>query len=371
MKKISWIAIIGFVLAALLANGAPQPLASPVVPAVAECDCSNLEVLQIELRNAIRLQQAFRNKIPELRAKGTDSSQNALKVFAEGEARRGLESIPDYKGPKEFDYVTWGSNQRTFNFKKEELCRMADSAKTELDKAVAASACDGIGEALRAHEQVHEKLCLSIGYPPYVAMHGADRAQEEVEAYGAQIAVLRAEIAKVLEHSNFRIEFESNTRIQFPPNPAVVMTEIIDNRGVVPMSRAAVSGDLIKLDGEGKQIMNATIEGNCRFTGGLPHTLTVRGSIETDGVEAQIRLTTEGQGPSLKVECTVPGVGKGYGMSMPVTLKSDNVPVINLPLKNGAEQVWDQSTGEAAKMIAQSGAKMSGQAKIRLIFCEK
>ena len=191
MKRFLLVTIIGFILAALAANGAPPPLASSVVPAMAECDCSHLKALQVELRNALRLQQAFRNKIPELRGKGTDSSQNALKVFAEGEARRGLEAIPDYKGPKEFDYVTWGSNQRTFNFPKKDLCRMADSAKVELDKAVAASACAGIGNALRAHEQVHENLCLSIGYPPYVAMHGADRAQEEVDAYGAQIAVLR------------------------------------------------------------------------------------------------------------------------------------------------------------------------------------
>jgi hypothetical protein len=58
MKKCLLVTVIGFVLAAIAAIGAPQPLASPAAPAQAECDCSNLKVLQIELRNALLLQQA-------------------------------------------------------------------------------------------------------------------------------------------------------------------------------------------------------------------------------------------------------------------------------------------------------------------------
>jgi hypothetical protein len=195
MRKFLWIlAIAGFVVGGLMllsdvlaGNGAPQPAGS----AQAECDCSHLKVLQIELRNAIRLQQAFRNKIAELRTMNGDTAQGALKAFAQGEARRGLEPIPSYKGPSEFDYSPWGENQRTFNFPTEQLCRMSDSATVEFDKAVAASACAGIGKALRAHEEVHGNMCRSLGYQGYLAMHGADRAQEEVEAYGAQIKVLR------------------------------------------------------------------------------------------------------------------------------------------------------------------------------------
>ena len=209
MKRFLWIlTIVGSVIcglfllsSALAANDAPQTLASRPASAQSECDCSHLKTLQIELRNAIRLQQAFRNKIAELRTMNGDSAQVALKVFAEGEARRGLEAVPGYKGPSEFDYSPWGENQRTFNFPTERLCGMSDSAKVKLDQAVAASACDGIGKALRAHEGVHGNMCRSIGYKAYLGMHGADRAQEEVEAYEAQIKVLRAEIAKVLERA--------------------------------------------------------------------------------------------------------------------------------------------------------------------------
>ena len=194
MKKSLWISITGstisglILLSVVLAANHPRQPAGSAAPA--ECDCSHLKELQIELRNAIRLQAAFRNKIAELRTMNGDSAQIALKGFAQGEARRGLEKIPNYTGPSEFDYSPWGENQRTFNFPNEKLCGMSDSATVEFDKAVAASACAGIGKALRAHEDVHGNMCRSVGYKAYLGMHGADRAQEEVEAYGAQIKVL-------------------------------------------------------------------------------------------------------------------------------------------------------------------------------------
>lgn len=208
MKKFLWILTIagsvisGLILLAgvLAANGAPQPVGSPAA-AQAECDCSNLKVLQIELRNALRLQQAFRNKIPELRTMNKGESTIAVKQFAEGEARRGLEPIPDYKGPDHVDYYPWGRDLYDRTGTKhtvEKLCSMQVSAKAELDKAVAASACTGIGAALEAHENWHGNFCRTIGFVPYEEMHGADRAQEEAEAYDKQIAVLRAEIARVL-----------------------------------------------------------------------------------------------------------------------------------------------------------------------------
>lgn len=369
MKKFLWITVIGSVVAALAANGAPQPLAAPASLAQAPCDCSKLKTLQIELRNALRLQQAFRNKIAELRTMNGDSAQGALKVFAEGEARRGLETIPDYKGPSEFDYVPWGQNQRTFNFPNEQLCGMSNSAREKFDQAVAASGCPGIGAALRAHEEVHHNRCRSSGYKAYLGMHGADRAQEEVEAYGAQIKVLRAEIAKVLEHANVRIETETNSRLEMPPNPLYTAL-VVENRAVVPMTSVSVSGEVIKFDGEGKQTNDAKVEGHCKFTGGLPFTLTLRGSIETDGLEAQIRLAVQGTHPSMFMECTTPQ-GKGHGMSIPVNVSGGTIPVMNLPLENGAEKVFDQSTGEGAKMMAGSGVRITGTSKIRLIFCEK
>jgi hypothetical protein len=165
-----------------------------------ECDCSKLKALQIELRNATHLQEAFRNKIPELRGKGKDSSQSAFETFAKGEARRGLESIPGYKGPLYVEYYPWGrglsEDADRSMYKPAELCRMIDSSAKDLTEAKKASACAGIGAALQAHENWHISFCTTIGFLPYEEMHGADRAQEEVEAYGAQIKVLR----DILDH---------------------------------------------------------------------------------------------------------------------------------------------------------------------------
>ena len=67
MKRILLMTIVGSALAALAAIGAPQPLASPAAIAKGECDCGSLEALQIELSNAVGLQQAFQGKIAGLR----------------------------------------------------------------------------------------------------------------------------------------------------------------------------------------------------------------------------------------------------------------------------------------------------------------
>jgi hypothetical protein len=209
MNKFLWITTVGSLISGFIllpgilgANGASQPLGSPTAAAQAECNnCSHLNVLQIELRNALRLQQAFRNKIPELRAKGKDSSQSAFEAFAKGEAQRGLEEIPNYKGPKHVDYYPWGrwhsEDPSISKLTADSLCRMLDSSAKELKEAKEASACAGIAAALQAHENWHINFCTTIGFKPYEEMHAADRAQEEVEAYGAQIEVLRAEIKKL------------------------------------------------------------------------------------------------------------------------------------------------------------------------------
>lgn len=182
------------------------PLASGfvVIPSCAaaqgECNCSHLKMLQIELRNALRLQQAFLNKIAELRAMGRNTSQVALKQFSQGEARQGIEPVPGYNGPSEFDYDSWGRtlyNREGTKHSNLELCGMTPYAMAQLYATIAASACQGIGWAIRAHEEVHVNFCNRIGFAPYEDMHGADRAQEEAEAYGAQIKVLRDTIAKL------------------------------------------------------------------------------------------------------------------------------------------------------------------------------
>jgi hypothetical protein len=210
MKKFLLVTFIGFVLAALAALGAPQPLVSPTaVLAQAECACKDLKTLQIELRNALRLQQAFHNKIPELRTMEIEGrkSMAELQRWSASDARRGLEELPGHSGAAQVDYKPWGDHLNyqddervTAKFTNEELCRRSDESAAALEEEKNKSACAGIAQAIQVHEDWHLNFCRTIGYRPYwLGMHGADRAQEEVEAYDKQIAVLRAEIAKVLK----------------------------------------------------------------------------------------------------------------------------------------------------------------------------
>ena len=203
MNTVLWVISLASLLTVMPIAGAPPPLASSASVMRPDCGCSNLDVLQIELHNAIQLQQAFRNKIPALRTMNQPTSGSALKSFAANEARRGLKVITDYHGPKEVDYYNHGSSlsdplHPPSTWSQEDLCRPEKSAADTLASAVNASACAGIGAALEAHEAWHRSFCMRIGFVPYFNMHGADRAQEEVEAYDAQIKVLR----DIIEHLN-------------------------------------------------------------------------------------------------------------------------------------------------------------------------
>ena len=341
-------------------------------PAVltSECNCSHLEVLQVELRNAQRLQEAFRNKIPELRGMSAGASMAELKRFAQTDARRDLESLPNYKGPGEVDYVAQGDllydpTHPRPNDTNEGLCRMSADAELSLQTAMQQAACDGIGKAIKAHEEVHHSSCLRRGYVNFFNMTGADRAQDEVDAYGAQISALRAEIAQVLERSQFTIITDVKTKTTVPQNP--LYTSVInENHSEIPTTRAGGTADKFRFDGQGQQSCNASIEGNCKFTGGIPFNLPARVSIETDGLTAEVTYEVSGQAPSLGMQCTIPGAGSGYGMSIPVQLNSGRVPIAKMPLKDGAEVVFDMSQSEAARIMAGGRVTLTGKATVKL-----
>jgi hypothetical protein len=245
---------------------------------------------------------------------------------------------------------------------------MSAEAARLLDQAAQAAACDGIAEAIRIHENYHVTMCRRVGYRGYEAMHGADRAREEAEAYGVQIAALRAAIARVLERTTVRVVFEQNVRTQMPPNPLYVAV-VIQSRGDLRASRAGMTGDAIRLDGQGTQTTNISLESqNCRMTGGTPYTIATRGGLDTDGLTATLRYAIEGTLPSLGMQCRVPGQGQGYGMSMPVPVDTrGNVPpAATMPLRDGAEITFDMAQSQAAQMVAGSGVRITGQAKLRL-----
>ena len=208
----------------------------------AECDCSKLPEMQAELRNALKLQAAFRNEISTLRGAGTNTSRLQEKQFAEGAARRGLEPVDGgADGTGAYDYVPYGEGVsddyfetpsypgQTAQERQNQLCAARPSSAALLEATVKATACNGIGRALRVHEARHVSFCRSLGYRAYLSMHGADRAAEEVEAYGEQIAALRREIALVIERLNPRIVVTTKSRMAAPAAISQILYSAIDS----------------------------------------------------------------------------------------------------------------------------------------------
>jgi hypothetical protein len=347
-------------------------ISPPLAVLAPDCECKHLEALQTELRNAIKLQQAFSGKVAELRTMGPGSALGEYKRFAD-EVGRSIQKPAGDTGPDAVDYTPIGDNVYAGNEEKagskgRDLCQRSDNAERALAQVDQGAVCAGIAKAIRAHEDFHKSKCSSVGYTRYRDLHPADRAAEEADAYGVQISVLRSEIANVLERTSPRVEIEVNSRFQMPPNPAYTAL-VLENKGRVVTQRTAVSGDVIRFEGQGQQTNDGRVEGNCKFNG-FPYELPAKATIESDGLDAQIRYTVEGTVPSLGMRCTIPGQGSGYGFSMPVPINNNtNVPVTNLPLRDGAEIVSDMANTQAAGIVAQGGVQMSGKVKIRLVLC--
>jgi len=329
----------------------------------AECLCDNLPALQAELRNAQRLQAAFREHIAVLRGMGNGESQAALQQFAGNRARSGLEPIPGYNGPSEFDYVAQGQNvdpSRFDAFTADQLCAMSASAAQRLEQAMQATACDGIAEALRAHENMHGQFCRRIGYRNYLGMHGADRAQEEAEAYGAQITALRSAIAHVLDRANVRVEYDLSMRFD-GYKPLFWMTT--QSRGELPQ-HATLVGEMIRLEGEGPETTNISIEGDCTFPSGrsLASTLTRRVGGDTDGLTLRIRYNeqvSKTNGTTLQCRFRTANGGEIIVPTpFPALMGLERITNIELPLRDGAEQ--------PIEIVAMRG--FTGHGRIRLVL---
>ncbi len=344
-----------------------QPARSTV--AFAECNCSHLEKLQVELRNAQKLQQSFRNKIPELRSMSPEQSVIELNRFAKGDARRGLEP-PATPGSAEFDYVAYGdtlydSSKPPATATNESLCRLSNDAELSLQRVLKDTACDGIGNSIKAHEAVHHATCLQRGYVNFFKRNGAELAEDEVAAYGAQINALKAEIIKVLERAQVTVISDMKTKTRVPANP-LYSTISVDNHAEIPMTNVSGSNDRFQFTGQGQQTNNAAVDGNCAFTAGVPYNLPAKVTVDTDGLNAEVTYELSGKPPSLGMKCKIPGAGSGYGMSIPVQIDSGKVPIAKLPLKDGAEVVMDMAQSEAAKILAGGGVSLTGTATVTI-----
>jgi len=110
------------------------------------------------------------------------------------------------------------------------------------------------------------------------------------------------------------------------------------------------------------------VAGNCRFTSGMPVTQVVRARLETDGLEARITYAVSGTSAPVGMQCRIPG-GGGNGISMPIKMSGDGQaePTV-LKLQDGAEMVTDLATTPGAAVMAQGGARLTGESRFRLVL---
>ncbi|MBC7801976.1 MAG: hypothetical protein H7Z10_15270 [Gemmatimonadaceae bacterium] len=331
-----------------------------------ECECKHLPLLQIELRNALQLQAEFKEAQADLRQYTPDTSQAAYKQFTERKAGRKLEN--DGSKVRAFDYVPYGTLalHRIDTGTPEELCRLTDSAEAELKQIERTAECAGIARAIRTHEETHGNLCRAIGYRAHLSMHGSDSAAGEANAYGAQAAVIRAEIAKIVEGLKPRIEMSAAIRAQ-PPANAMVTALAADMSAELAMSptQSNAAGQ-VRFDGAGRQTLRMTADGACRVTAGSPATVALQATMETDGLEARVSPRTTGALPGIGMRCQLPGAGAGQGMSMPAPPINATPDTAVLLLRDGAEKVVDIADTPGGRAAAQRGVRLTGQWTVRL-----
>jgi hypothetical protein len=205
-----------------------------------------------------------------------------------------------------------------------------------------------------------------MGYTAYRAQHAADDVLEEVEAYGAEAAILKAEVERLLSMVNPRIVVTTHAVVVVPPAPYGSVT--VDDRGEVRLGRLVGGVDRVKIEGEGTQATTASVERSCRFDG-LPLRIPARAVLETDGVEVAVDYRLSGVTPGFGMRCEIPGLGSGAGMSLPSPIQpTSGLLEVKLPLKNGAKQITNLAEGPGAQILAAAGMSLTGTGILELKY---
>ncbi len=347
--------------AAFLAHGGVA-LADP--PA---CTCDHLKALQIELKNARTLQTRFEQESAVLKSMSSSEATQALKAFAQGPASAGIHASPGYTGPDSVEYVPQGDNVYSDALggrSDAQLCEFSNNTKNDLERAARGSQCADIAEAIRAHEAFHRSRCLAVGYRSYSAVGGAQRAQEEAAAYGAQALRLREGIRRVLAGAQVDVTLDTDTHIQMPPNPLYTG---IDATNHAKGSAKAVSQTATELRFEGdapEMYHPKALGGSCTIEN-VPMQIQGHLVLTTDGETATIRWTPQGTVPSFGMTCRV-GKASGHGISMPVPASPGSVPSIPIAFEDGASTHLDMKDSPLASMTAGSPVKFSGGTDVQM-----
>jgi len=267
-------AIIGLALA-------PSPVRADA------CKCRHLEAVGVALHNTIYLREAYRRKSNDLRPLDASSARTELDRFVQS-LPEGMAPAPSPGpglGPRRIPYMPVGDSiapDQLSNFTDDQLCQASPASMQILGQALQAAPCDALGQSIVTHEQYHWAFCRRIGYRAYHAMHASEDAQEEVEAYAADIPILRDELVRLLRIANLRVVVTVRSNSAFPTNP-LYSTIHLNNDGEVKANNVVPAGDLVKIEADGTQATTGSIEGSCEYEG-MPITIPANAVLRrTDG----------------------------------------------------------------------------------------
>ncbi len=240
--------IVGIALLAL-ASGA-SPLGTAQAAGSSECNCENVQALQLELRNAMTLRQRYSDKIADLNKKfGSDPRGGDLlqaNLDAEqysngtgpGTASDGIVQMAT-GSPADIKFVPRGQKmqeahdrnpsegiptaekwvndvqvpdidqrkriEKEWRDKGQDLCDHFEKGAIE-QAAQSSAVCSGIAKIVVAHEAHHQNTCKRMGYYAFSERKPAQRLADEVSAYEQQIAQLTSELQRVLNSKKTRIK---------------------------------------------------------------------------------------------------------------------------------------------------------------------
>jgi hypothetical protein len=157
--------------------------------------------LELDRANALWLKEQFACEEAKLRAEypaptpldAASHSRDTFNTFVDALNASPVQAPWCYKGPLvvKYELVTLWDYEHTHRTPQEQCARDRNAVKA-LDQALKGSEkCPGMGEAIKAHEDYHQRQCEALGgQSAYYKMSGADRAHEEVVAYDVQIKML-------------------------------------------------------------------------------------------------------------------------------------------------------------------------------------
>ncbi|CAN1568760.1 hypothetical protein MCELHM10_03064 [Paracoccaceae bacterium] len=349
---------VGVIVASLAAGAA---FAGPVD----ECSCNTLESLQQEYQNAIYTEKFFRDLSAALKdwetkeaaekAKGwssvdiVETSKAMLKVKSERDVRLPFPKVKGYTGPERVSM-------------KGNTC---EQPKAELDALRKGSPCFGIAEAVLKHEIGHQEICNKMGAAAYWDRMGSVLALEEADSYRAQAADMKAEIGRVLDRAEVRLEGEW-THTLTGEGAEIIFYYAFDSGDMLAMSD---TDGLMSFKGVGtssNEILSMKAEGiSCVSTGAV--TQKMEATLSTDGLEFGIDLVETNTGGDLVVKCD-----GGMSMAMPTGDAGSGQLAAGLPLKAGKTPVMNSWATTIKDLATSMGMNVSGEPVTTLnISCPK